>query len=83
MITKRSLYQQSEELLDLRAFIEVYEEVAATRMQRIRSDVLKARDFLDGLTELFAEVKYNYDTQVGEIEAKSKMAKNRGRIYFC
>ena len=36
--------------------IEVYEEVAATKMQRIRADILVSRDFFDGLMKVSEDV---------------------------
>lgn len=76
MLSKKFLSAEIDNLRDIRAFVEVYEEVAATRMQRIRADVLKARQFLEGLTDVFSDVKFNYKTQVGQVVAKTKLNRN-------
>lgn len=76
MLSKKLLVAEVNSLKDIRSFVEVYEEVAATRMQRIRTDVIKARQFLQGLTEIFADVKYNYKSQVGKIIAQTKLNRN-------
>ncbi len=76
MLSKKLLNLEIDSLHDIRAFVEVYEEVAATRMQRIRTDVMKARQFLEGLTAVFSDVKYNYQSQVGQIVAQTKLSRN-------
>lgn len=50
---------ESEALLGLRGFAEVYEEVAAARMGKVRKSVVLARDFLEGLMEIFYQVRFN------------------------
>lgn len=76
METKRKLEVKSDSLKGLRGFVEVYEEVAASRMQAIRKEVITAREFLEGLGRTFVDVKSNYDKEVGAIIAKSRLNRN-------
>lgn len=76
MLTRKILDNEVEGLTGLRGFVEVYEEVAAGRMQKTREAVLKARQFLDGLAEIFAEVKLSYVKEVGAVAAQSKINRN-------
>lgn len=50
-------------------------EIAANSMRQIRDSVVKRRDFLQELTELYNEVKRSYRSEVVEIEAKKKSDK--------
>lgn len=59
-LTYRTAKMELVSLLDLRKLIEVYEEVAATRMQKVRSAVLTSRQYLDGLLGVFTQVKAVY-----------------------
>ncbi|MDO8488109.1 MAG: F0F1 ATP synthase subunit gamma [bacterium] len=76
MLSRKILAMENESLVGLRGFVEVYEEIAAERMQKIRSAVLKAREFLQGLAEIFAEVKLTYVKEVGALVAQSKINRN-------
>lgn len=50
---------EMEELTSLKSLVETYEEIAAGQMQKVRTAVLTAREFLQGLAEIFGEVKSN------------------------
>jgi ATP synthase F1 gamma subunit len=60
MITKKQISVETDGLLSLKGLVEVYEEIAAGRMQRIRGAVLQSRQFLEGLLEVFKRVKAAY-----------------------
>ncbi len=60
MITKKQISAETDGLLSLKGLVEVYEEIAAGRMQRIRGAVLQSRQFLGGLLEVFKRVKAAY-----------------------
>ncbi|MEK7155179.1 MAG: F0F1 ATP synthase subunit gamma [Patescibacteria group bacterium] len=72
MMTKRSIADEIDGLLGLKGLVETYEEVAAGRMQKVRLAVLTARDFLQGLSGVFIEVKANYNEQVTMLVRKKK-----------
>lgn len=78
MQTRKLLAYEADNLMGLKGFVEVYEEVAAGRMQKVRLAVLQARQFLEGLAEIFAEVKLSYVKEVGAVAAQSKL-NNNGR----
>ena len=60
MITKKQIIFELESLLSLRGLVEVYEEVAATQMQKVRGAVLQSRQFQEGLLAVFSRVKKAY-----------------------
>ena len=74
-MTKRSIADEIDGLLGLKGLVETYEEVAAGRMQKVRLAVLTARDFLQGLSGVFVEVKANYNEQVTMLVRKKKGGK--------
>ncbi len=67
MISKKQIQAEREGLDSLKGLVEVYVEVAATRMQKVRGAVLQSRQFLQGLLEVFAKVKsaYQADGKLG------------------
>lgn len=63
-MTKKQIRELTSDLQGLKGLVETYEEVAALRMQAIRASVLKSRDFLEGLSKVFADVKSNLKSGV-------------------
>lgn len=60
MISKKQILLEIDGLLGLKSLVEVYQEVAATRMQRVRGAVLQSRTFMDGLVGVFKKVRRAY-----------------------
>jgi ATP synthase F1 gamma subunit len=81
MITKKGLLIEGEFLTTLRNVLETYEEIAATRMGRIRSSVLASRDFLLEINAVFQQVKASYKSQI-ELLMKSKRIKDASKLTF-
>jgi ATP synthase F1 gamma subunit len=81
MITKKELTRETEFLTILRTILETYEEIAATRMSRIRSSVLASRDFLLEINAIFQQVKTSYKTQI-EVLMKNSKIKDSSKLTF-
>ena len=64
MIGNRSIIIEIGRLKDLEVLVETYETIAATSMRRIRDSVLHAREFHQGLMEIFKEVTTVYTGEV-------------------
>ena len=79
MNSKRSLQIEMEGLLGLRSLVETYEEIAARRMQKVREEVLIARQFLDGLAGVFGEVKAAQKVEARLPAAGRSALPNNGR----
>jgi|SRR3989344_6350492 len=60
MTNKKLITIEKEGLLGLKSLVEVYEEVAAIRMQKVRGAVLQSRLFMAGLLEVFVKVREAY-----------------------
>jgi ATP synthase F1 gamma subunit len=60
MISKKQIKAEFDGLMSLKGLVEVYEEVASSRMQKVRTAVLQSRQFLEGLLEVFKRVKAVY-----------------------
>ena len=60
MTTKKQVSEEIEYSLGLKTITETYQEIAASRMQRIRNSVLASRDFLLGINTIFQQVKSSY-----------------------
>lgn len=72
MSSRKSIMIEIETLEGLRSLIEVYEEVAATRMQKVRKSVLSAREFLEEMLQVFGRVRQSYKDKKG----LTKLARN-------
>lgn len=81
MITGKELTIEKEFLTVLRTILETYEEIAATRMARIRSSVLNSRNFLLEINAIFQQVKTSYKTQVDELMRNNKL-KDSSKLTF-
>lgn len=60
MINKRLLSEERQSLTGLWSLVEVYEEVAAARMQGVRGAVLASRQFLEEMLAVFGRVREVY-----------------------
>lgn len=75
MLTPKQLKKELERNLALRGLTETYEDVAVSRMQAIRRDVLITRQFLDGVSEIYSISKGAYLKQLSRIASKRKREK--------
>jgi len=57
MTTKKQNLLEIENSLSLKTIMETYQEIAASRMQRVRTSVVSSRDFLLGVNTIFQQVK--------------------------
>lgn len=81
MATKKEINLESDFLVTLKTILETYEEIAATRMARIRSSVLKNRDFLLEINAIFQQVKSSYKDQI-ILLMKRKKIKDPSKLTF-
>src|SRR3989338_3652224 len=73
MTTKKEIIKEKDFLAILQTILETYEEIAATRMARIRSSVLDSRDFLLEINAIFQQVKSSYNNQIVILMKKKKL----------
>lgn len=81
MITKKEIIREIDFLNVLQTILETYEEIAATRMARIRTSVLGSRDFLLEINAIFQQVKSSYQTAI-ELYMKKKKIKDPSKLTF-
>ena len=81
MISKKQIKIETDGLVSLKNLVEVYEEVAAGRMQKVRGAVLQSRQFLEGLLLVFAKVKSAYVNEAG-VNASSRTRNGRTVAVF-
>ena len=72
MPQKKIIAENLEALNSLKDLAESYEEIAVIRMQKIKDSVLKTRDFLADLSDVFVDLKSSYDRDVKELLQKRK-----------
>ncbi len=72
MPQRKIIAENIEALNSLKELAESYEEIAVIRMQKIKDSVLKTRDFLTDLSDVFVDLKSSYDREVRELLAKQK-----------
>jgi len=61
MRSYKTVLADEKEMGELRSIIEVYEELASVSMQKIRRDILSARQFYEGLIRLSIEVGSDFE----------------------
>ncbi|MBI2599360.1 F0F1 ATP synthase subunit gamma [Candidatus Daviesbacteria bacterium] len=72
MSTKSRLIEDFEAANSLRFLAQAYEQISVVKMQQIRRSVLKTRDFLDRLADVFVDVKGSYKNKILELIKKKK-----------
>lgn len=76
MLNNKEISEEIQRLSTFNILVETYEEIAATRMRRIRASVLRSRDFITELGGIFTELKANYKHQVEELIKHKKQPKS-------
>ncbi|HVZ67676.1 MAG TPA: FoF1 ATP synthase subunit gamma [Patescibacteria group bacterium] len=67
MTTKKAIEGEIENLTGIKTLVETYKEIAASRIRRTRTSVVKTRDFLSQLNEIFQEVIASYQKQIEQM----------------
>lgn len=72
MAQKKIIFEELEALNSLKDLAESYEEIAVVRMQKIRDSVLKTRDFLADISDVFVDLKSSYNREVKDLMERIK-----------
>lgn len=72
MAQRKIILENLEALNSLKDLAQSYEEIAVIRMQKIKDSVLKTRDFLADLSDVFVDLKSSYDREVQDLISKRK-----------
>lgn len=72
MPQKKVILEDIEALNSIKDLAQSYEEIAAIRMQKIKDSVLKTRDFLTKLSDVYVDLKASYLREVKELVEKQK-----------
>lgn len=71
-MAEKQIVEEIKSLENIQVLVQTYEEIAASRMQRVKNSVLNNRVFLEGLGEIYAQVKHSYDEEVTKLKSKAK-----------
>lgn len=72
MAQRKIVLEELEALNSLKDLAESYEEIAVVRMQKIKDSVLKTREFLASLSDVYVDLKSSYGREVKELLEKMK-----------
>lgn len=72
MPQRKIVLEELEALNSLKDLAESYEEIAVVRMQKIKDSVLKTREFLTSLSDVYVDLKSSYGREVKELLEKMK-----------
>lgn len=75
-MAEKRIVEEIKSLENMQILIQTYEEIAASRMQKVKNSVLSNREFLSGLGEIFAQVKFSYEREIKKLRDKSKKKEN-------
>jgi ATP synthase F1 gamma subunit len=73
MVSKKEVTEELDRVSTFKSVLETYEELAATRMQNVRSSVLLRRDFILEINYIFQELKTSYKDEVNKLIKKKKI----------
>ena len=74
-INKKKIHEELVSLSSLHDLVQTYQEIAATRMRKVKSNVLKNREFLSELNMIFQEVKIAYQNKNNLLKLKKRKYK--------
>jgi ATP synthase F1 gamma subunit len=72
MLQRKIILEELQALNTIKELAESYEEIAVVRMQRIKDSVIKTRDFLADLSDIFVDLKASYLREVKDLLSKRK-----------
>src|SRR5258708_39774535 len=72
MAQRKVIFEELEALNSLKDLAESYEEIAVVRMQKIKDSVLKTRDFLADISDVFVDLKSSYAREIQDLMEKIK-----------
>jgi ATP synthase F1 gamma subunit len=81
MANQKFIEVEISSLSSLHGVVETYKEIAATRITRTRHSVLKGREFLNEINQIFLRVKSSYRMDVERL-MKEKKIKNKTALSF-
>jgi ATP synthase F1 gamma subunit len=73
MPQKKLIQEELEALQSIKDLAQSYEEIAIVRMQKIRDSVLKTRDFLADISDVYVDLKASYNREVKDLMQKIKL----------
>jgi len=73
MLNSKQIRQEIDLVGSLRRVSQAYEEISVMKMRQIREGVLQTRDFLEGLSGIFYDVKNFYARQIKELMEQKKI----------
>lgn len=72
MAQRKLVEEDLQALNSIKDLAESYEEIAVIRMQKIKDSVLKTRDFLAGISDVFVDLKSSYNREIKDLMARIK-----------
>lgn len=72
MLQRKIILEELQALNSIKELVESYEEIAVVRMQRIKDSVIKTRDFLSDLSDIFVDLKSSYLREIKDLLSKRK-----------
>ena len=72
MAQKKVILEQLEALRTIKDLAQSYEEIAIVKMQQIRDSVLKTRDFLSDISDVYVDLKASYNREVKDLMHRIK-----------
>lgn len=82
MLDEREIQARLSFLSSLSLIVESFEEIAVSRIQRVRNAVLYKREFLGRLSEVFQEVTSSFQDEIAALMRKKKAAIRTERTVF-
>jgi len=81
MVNEKDLREEISQVGSLGQLVGVYGEIASFRMKKIRDFVLKNRDFLNSINDIFKDALSSYSRKLAQLVAKGRLKKG-GKVTF-
>lgn len=77
MSNVKELQEEIQELNTMSTLVEAYQDIASLRMKKVREDVLKNRQFIKRINEIFEEVRLSYAREFQKLIKEKKVGDTR------
>src|SRR3989344_5333539 len=81
MLNKRDIDEEISEISSLKDLTDVYGEIASIRMMKIRSYVLRNRDFIGAISDIFKDTLAQY-SELESVKVRAGKLKKGSKITF-
>ncbi|MEP7166765.1 MAG: F0F1 ATP synthase subunit gamma [Candidatus Woesebacteria bacterium] len=80
MASKQQVEQMMTELETLQLITQAFGEIASSRMKQTRDFVITSRDYINGITDVFDDIRRGYVLEIGKLVKRQRSGKRKESV---